>query len=282
MDKINAYSQVVNNYYQNNDRIKKTKDEKDKETQIKNSSNVEESTEVNEKKKVTGMRTYGDAKLSDTALDYYKNLTKKYSNLNFVLVASDKKQEAEMMKGSFASGNGLTVLIDTDKIERMATDEKYAKQIESILTNASSQLNTLKTSLESNPNVKSYGMSINKDNRASFFATVDKQMKEQREKIKERREEKRAEAKAKEKADAKKEAKDKIAEDRKVKLDEKYGVDKKQEDSYYDYDSEEDTVTIEASSVEELLRKIEAYEKYGTLDNKYSLNSLGKKIDYSI
>ena len=208
MDKINAYSQVANNYYQNNDRIKKTKDEKDRETQVKNSGNVEESTEVNEKKKVTGMRTYGDAKLSDTALDYYKNLTKKYSNLNFVLVASDKKQEAEMMKGSFASGNGLTVLIDTDKIERMATDEKYAKQIESVLTNASSQLNTLKTSLESNPNVKSYGMSINKDNRASFFATVDKQMKEQREKIKERREEKRAEAKAKEKADAKKEAKD--------------------------------------------------------------------------
>lgn len=282
MDKINAYSQVVNNYYQNNDRIKKTKDEKDRETQVKNSSNVEESTEVNEKKKVTGMRTYGDAKLSDTALDYYKNLTKKYSNLNFVLVASDKKQEAEMMKGSFASGNGLTVLIDTDKIERMATDEKYAKQIESVLTNASSQLNTLKTSLESDPNVKSYGMSINKDNRASFFATVDKQMKEQREKIKERREEKRAEAKAKEKADAKKEAKDKIAEDRKAKLDEKYGVDKKQEDFYYDYDSEEDTVTIEASSVEELLRKIEAYEKYGTLDNKYSLNSLGEKIDYSI
>ena len=164
----------------------------------------------------------------------------------------------------------------------MATDEKYAKQIESVLTNASSQLNTLKTSLESNPNVKSYGMSINKDNRASFFATVDKQMKEQREKIKERREEKRAEAKAKEKADAKKEAKDKIAEDRKAKLDEKYGVDKKQEDSYYDYDSEEDTVTIEASSAEELLHKIEAYEKYGTLDNKYYLNSLGKKIDYSI
>lgn len=283
MDRINAYSQVANNYYQNNDRIKKTKDEKDKEAQVKNSSSVEESTEVNEKKKVTGMRTYGDAKLSDTALDYYKNLTKKYSNLNFVLVASDKKQEAEMMKGSFASGNGLTVLIDTDKIEKMATDEKYAKQIESVLSNASTQLNTLKTSLESNSNVKAYGMSINKDNRASFFATVDKQMKEQREKIKERREEKKAEAKAKEKADAKKEAKDKIVENRKAKLDEKYGIDKnKNEDSYYNYEDEEDTVTIEASSVEELLRKIEAYEKYGTLDNDKSSNTVGKRIDYAI
>ena len=282
MDRVNAYSQITNNYYQNSESVKKHRDEKNKDKQVENSSNIEKSVEVGEKKKVTGMRTYGDAKLSETALDYYKSLTKKYSNLNFVLVASDKKQEAEMMKGSFATGNGLTVLIDTDKIERMATDEKYAKQIESVLTNASSQLNTLKTSLESNPNVKSYGMSINKDNRASFFATVDKQMKEQREKIKERREEKRAEAKAKEKADAKKEAKDKIAEDRKAKLDEKYGVGKKQEDSYYDYDSEEDTVTIEASSAEELLHKIEAYEKYGTLDNKYYLNSLGKKIDYSI
>ena len=282
MDRVNAYSQITNNYYQNSESVKKNRDEKNKDKQVENSSNIEKSVEVGEKKKVTGMRTYGDAKLSETALDYYKSLTKKYGNLNFVLVASDKKQEAEMMKGSFATGNGLTVLIDTDKIERMATDEKYAKQIESVLTNASSQLNTLKTSLESNPNVKSYGMSINKDNRASFFATVDKQMKEQREKIKERSEEKRAEAKAKEKADAKKEAKDKIAEDRKAKLDEKYGVDKKQEDSYYDYDSEEDTVTIEASSAEELLHKIEAYEKYGTLDNKYYLNSLGKKIDYSI
>ena len=45
MDKINAYSQVANNYYQNNDRIKKTKDEKYRESQVKNSGNVEESTE---------------------------------------------------------------------------------------------------------------------------------------------------------------------------------------------------------------------------------------------
>lgn len=278
MDRINTYSQIANNYYQKSDNIKNNKD---KEKQIESSNDIDNSKDIDEKKKVTGMRTYGDAKLSDTALDYYKNLTKKYGNLNFVLVASEKKQEAEMMKGSFATGNGLTVLIDTDKIERMATDEKYAKQIESVLSNASTQLNTLKTSLESKPNVKSYGMSINKDNRASFFATVDKQMKEQRERIKDCREEKKAEAKAKEKLEAKKEAKDKIAENRKAKLDEKYGVDKnKNEDSYYDYE-DEDTVTIEANSVEELMQKIEAYEKYGTFDNKKTA-TLGKKIDYSI
>ena len=280
MDRVNAYSQITNNYYQNSESVKKNRDEKNKDKQVENSSNIEKSVEVGEKKKVIGMRTYGDAKLSDTALDYYKSLTKKYGNLNFVLVASDKKQEAEMMKGSFATGNGLTVLIDTDKIERMATDEKYAKQIESVLSNASTQLNTLKTSLSSKPNVKSYGMSINKDNRASFFATVDKQMKEQRERIKERREEKKAEAKAKEKADAKKEAKEKLAEDRKAKLDKKYGVDKNK-DSYYDYEDKEDTVTIEANSVDELIRKIEAYEKFGTIDSK-NKDGLGKKVDYSI
>lgn len=270
MNRINPYSQVNSGYYQNTTTKNNTNEkEKNKENKV-NSNQVSGSTsDIEDKKKVTGMRTYGDAKLSDNALEYYKSLTKKYGNLNFVLVAADKKQEAEMMKGSFASSNGLTVLIDTDKIEKMASDEKYAKKIESVLNNASTQLNSLKTSLSSNPNVKSYGMSINKDNRASFFATVDKQMKEQRDRIKERREQKKADKKAEEKAEAKKEAKEKLADERKAKVEDK------------------DTVTIEANSVEELKKKIEAYEKYGILDedsekaSKYNKENNGK-VDYYI
>ena len=42
----------------------------------------------------------------------------------------------------------------------------------------------------------------------------------------------------------------------------------KNKDSYYDYEDKEDTVTIEANSVDELIRKIEAYEKFGTIDSK--------------
>ena len=270
MNRINAYNQVNTLYKQNT--VKNSivnKSDKKEETSL-----VEDKDDsVQDKKNVTGMRTYGDARLSDTALEYYKKLTSKYSNLNFVLVSADKKREAEMMKGSFASSNGLTVLIDTDKIEKMASDEKYAKQIESVLNNASTGINNLKASLQNKPNVKSYGMSIQKDNRASFFATIDKQMKQQRQKIQERREKKKEEVKAKEKTEAKDKTKEemearikdksynkgtKITE-RKTWLEDKINAYKKNSITNSEND---DTITIEANSVEELIRKIEAYEKY--------------------
>ena len=110
------------------------------------------------KKEIKTGRTYGNPKLSKEAEDYYNQLTKKYGNMSFVLVASDKKQEADAMKNSFATPNGMTVLIDTDKIERMATDENYRAMMEAKIQAASSGLNQMAKTVGTKPGVKSYGM----------------------------------------------------------------------------------------------------------------------------
>ncbi len=220
------------------------------------------------KVEVKGAGTYGNPKLSEKALDYYESLKKRYGNLNFVLVASDKKQEAEMMKGSFANANALTVLIDTDKIERMATDEAYRAKYEAILNNATSGMEQFKTQLGSKADsVKAFGMSFNKDGKASFFAVVDKSLAAQRKRIEKKAEEKK-EAK---KADAKKAKKEK----EKERLENRKDADKIEE---------EETVTITADSPEELLRKLDEYYQQGLFASMRTEEekAVGSQFDFSI
>lgn len=216
------------------------------------------------KVEVKGPGTYGSPKLSEKALEYYNALKKKYGKLNFVLVASDRKQEAEMMKGSFANANALTVLIDADKIERMATDEAYRAKYEAILNNAASGLSQFKAQLGSKASsVKAFGMSVNDGGTTSFFAVVDKSLAAQRDRIEKKREEK-AEAKKK---DAKKTEKEKNEE----RLDESRK-------------SDDDTITITANSIDELLRKLDAYfqqERFGMIRTKEE-EAVGQKYDFSI
>ena len=70
-------------------------------------------------------RTIGDPVLSDKAQKYYEKLKAKYSNMDFILVSPEKKEEAESKKGMYQSSKELLVLIDSDKIEKMAEDEEY-------------------------------------------------------------------------------------------------------------------------------------------------------------
>ena len=125
------------------------------------------------KNKVSGA-TIGDPKLSEKAAKYYEKLKKKYSNMDFILVSEDKKAEAQANAGKYANANRMVVLIDTEKIERMAEDNKYRKQYEAIISGATNQLSQLKSSLGANASsVKTYGMQV-KEGTASFFAVVDK------------------------------------------------------------------------------------------------------------
>ena len=135
-------------------------------------------------------RTIGEPKLSDKALKYYEKLKKKFSNMDFILVSPEKKAEAERNKGMYASSKELLVLIDSDKIERMAEDEEYRKKYEGILSNATSQMQIMKQKLGTNANkVSSFGMSFDDHGNASFFAVVDKSLAKQRERIAAKREE---------------------------------------------------------------------------------------------
>ena len=53
--------------------------------------------------------------------------------MNFILVSEDQKENAKANAAGYANSNNMVVLIDEDKIERMASDENYRKQYEGIL-----------------------------------------------------------------------------------------------------------------------------------------------------
>lgn len=207
-----------------------------------------EQTKTNQtqkKTKVSG-RTIGDPVLSEKAAKYYEKLRAKYSNMDFVLVSPEKKAEAESQKGMYQSSKALLVLIDSDKIERMAEDEAYRNKYEAILNNATSQISQMKAQLitrSSNSSVRSIGMSFDDHGNASFFAVVDKSLKAQRERIDANRQKKAEEKKADAKKKAANEAREKQAEAVKSKK--------------ADETDASDTVTVTANSLEELLQKID-------------------------
>lgn len=197
------------------------------------------------KSKVSG-KTIGEPQLSEKAQKYYEQLKKKYGNMDFILVSKDMKATAQAQAGSYANANKMVVLIDEEKIERMAEDESYRKKYEGIISGATSQLQQMKSSLTaSGAKVKGYGMQVNDGGNTSFFAVIDKSLEAQKKRI-----EKKAEKKAEDKKKADKEAKEKRAEKAKAekadKKDRTQGTDSRNED----------LVTVTASSVEELINKI--------------------------
>lgn len=220
-------------------------------------------------------RTIGEPKLSDKALKYYEKLKKKFSNMDFILVSPEKKAEAERNKGMYASSKELLVLIDSDKIERMAEDEEYRKKYEGILSNATSQMQIMKQKLGTNANkVSSFGMSFDDHGNASFFAVVDKSLAKQRERIAAKREEnlkaKKQEAKKAEKRKAEERAEARRAgseEDEEVKM-----IDKT------------DKVTVTAKSWDELLRKIDKVVMSDGADSMMTKGerNIGQNFDFSL
>ena len=89
-------------------------------------------------------RTIGQPELSEKAAKYYEQLKKRYGNYDFILVSRDQKENAKANAAKYANGYKTVVLIDEDKIEQMATDEKFRKQYEGILSGAAAQIQQLK------------------------------------------------------------------------------------------------------------------------------------------
>lgn len=205
-------------------------------------------------------RVIGEPELSDTAKEYYEKLKKKYSNMDFILVSPEMKQQAEAKKGSYLSSKELLVLIDSDKIEKMATDENYRRKYESILDSAMVQTQQMKKDLGSNAGaVTSFGMTFDDKGNASFFAVVDKSLAAQKERITE----KKAEVAEEKKAEAKKEAKE--------AKNKRGGKDS-------------EVTTLTASSWQELLQKIqETLASDGTGKTlTVAERALGQSIDYTV
>lgn len=215
-------------------------------------------------------KTIGAPQLSEKAQKYYEKLKKKYGDKDFILVSRDMKAAAQANAGQYANASRMVVLIDEDKIERMATDEKYRKQYEGIISGASAQLAQLKNQLNtSGSKVKGYGMQVKDGGLTSFFAVLDKSSKAEKERITK---------KSAKKQEERKKAKKKEEQERLEEL--RTGKGSKTDTSYDD----EETVTITASSVEELMRKIEDYTMGEMSDNAETEeeSKLGQHIDFNI
>lgn len=245
----NIYSQ---NYTQNSKGSSKTS--KDSET-----------TEVKKEEKVTDSKDYGktigDPTLSKEAQKYYERLKKKYGNYDFILVSSDQKANAQANAAKYANNIKTVVLIDEDKIEKMATDENYRKKYEGILSGATTQLAQLKTSIEkSDANVQGYGMQVNDGGTTSFFAVLKKSSSVQKARL--------------EKSAAKKKAEKKKEQERLEKT----------KDSKIDDSDDSDTITITAGSMDELMKKIEEYTFSDRSDSVQteSEKMMGQHVDFKL
>lgn len=232
--------------------------------------NVKNTTETKQTKSANYGKTIGEPELSEKAQKYYEQLKKKFGNYDFILVSREEKENAKANAAKYANNLKTVVLIDEDKIEKMATDEKYRKQYEGILSGASAQLQQLKTSMEkSGANVKGYGMQVNDNGTMSLFAVLKKSSADQKARIEKKAEQRKAEKKAADKKAARKEQ------------EERWKNIGKGKDNRIDSE-EEDTVTISANSVEELIAKIEEYnfEERSNRIQTEKEKQIGQNIDF--
>lgn len=232
--------------------------------------NVKNTTETKQTKSANYGKTIGEPELSEKAQKYYEQLKKKFGNYDFILVSREEKENAKANAAKYANNLKTVVLIDEDKIEKMATDEKYRKQYEGILSGASAQLQQLKASMEkSGANVKGYGMQVNDNGTMSLFAVLKKSSADQKARIEKKAEQRKAEKKAADKKAARKEQ------------EERWKNIGKGKDNRIDSE-EEDTVTISANSVEELIAKIEEYN-FDERSNRIQTEKekqIGQNIDF--
>jgi hypothetical protein len=190
--------------------------------------------------------------------------------MSFILVSEDQKNVAQANAAAYANSGTTVVLINEDKLEQMASDESYARQIEAKIDAARKQLPSLKQSLAaSGAKVKGYGIQVNDNGTTSFFAVMDKSMTEQRERIAEKREEKKAEAKAESKKEAKARQEEHLEEVRKEHALKAKGPNKKEDAEetteenqvapLYSFDNER-MVFFKADTIDDLISQVNDFQ----------------------
>ena len=221
--------------------------------------------------------TIGDVKLSDKAKDYYNQLKGKFHNMEFIAVSKDMKAQVQANAAAYGNANKMVVLIDEEKLERMATDESFRKKYEGIIAMSQTKMAEAKNSLTSSgASVKNFGMSVDSNGKESFFATVEKSQDLQKKRIEKKAAEKK-EQKAKEKKKAEKEAREERLQKAKDKKAEKTDSDKEDAEAI----DNEEYITFEANSVDELIFKVQNYS-YNSAAGRVMTESermVGSKFD---
>lgn len=227
----------------------------------------------------------GDVELSDEAKDYYDKLKAKFHNMDFILVSKDMKSQVAANAAAYGNSAKQVVLIDDEKIEKMATDESFRKKYEGIIAMSQLKLQEAKNSLSSSGAcVKNFGMAVDSNGKASFFATVEKAAEKKAEKkaAEKKNAEKKA-AKVKEKKLAEKKAAEKKAAE---KADEKKAEEAEEAEGEVSNEPIDDNeyVEIKADSMEELIDKVSAYAYDNSSRNVItdSEKQVGQRFDSSV
>lgn len=267
-------AESVSAYYNTSKTSKKTEEKKEDIAVTKK----EETAESTKKTRASG-RTIGNPELTEKAAKYYEELKKKYGNLDFILVSKDQKDFAKANASKYSNPHKMVVLIDEEKIERMAEDEKYRQQYEGIIAKGASGLTQLKSKLANmGLNMKSCGMNVYDNGATSFFATMDKSFKAQNKTAKQRLEKKKAAKKAEEKKAAKKAEQKKQQEKLEANREERRVI----REEYFE-NGNEDEITFTADSIEDLIDQIEGADYLlGRDTSANSRRQVGRGVDFTI
>lgn len=219
----------------------------------------------------------GDVQLSDQAKDYYTKLKAKFQNMEFIAVSKDMKSQVQANVAAYGNAHKQVVLIDDEKIEKMATDESFRKKYEGIIAMSELQLQNAKNSLTSSgASVKNFGMSVDENGKTSFFATIEKQnaKKAAEKKAKAAKDKKVAEKKAKEKKAAEKAAEKKAKEAKEKDKVKEQEPEKEVEDKKY--------IELKSDSLEDLVNQVSkfAYDSSSSTVVTESEKQVGQKIDF--
>ena len=222
--------------------------------------------------------TIGDVQLSDKAKDYLGKLQSKFHGMEFITVSKDMKAQVQQNAAAYGNANKMVVLIDEEKLERMATDESFRKKYEGIIASSQSKMMQAKMGLTSSgASVKNFGMSVDSNGKENFFATVNKTSDLQKKRTEKKAAEKKA-AKLQEKKKAEKKAQEERIQKARDKKAEKADTDKEETE----ITDNEEYVTFEADSLDDLLSKVQTYS-YNSASGKIMTESermVGTKIDF--
>lgn len=239
MNKVNGYGLYQNNYY-------------DTAVNKKNQSKTSKSTSSRTDKT---RKTDNNVQLSDRAKALLQELKRTYSNMDFMVADYESEEEAASYLGR--GSKEYSVLIDSEELERMASDDNVKEQNLSILDNAVGKLDEMKNQLGDKENeVVRMGVSIGKNGEVSYFAELEKAGERQKEFVDRIRENKKENARE---ADAKADSK---------------------AHGRYDYEHSKRT-TLYASTAEELLDKIKNVD-WDDIREETTIPTPGGRFDFTV
>ncbi|MCR4675251.1 MAG: DUF6033 family protein [Lachnospiraceae bacterium] len=275
---MNAYQQAVSSYKSTDTKkvegkTKEKVDTKKSAEEIKNKawSPIDTTSSLVPKSTDYGM-TIGNVELSEKAAEYYDKLKSKFGNMEFILVSNDMKSQVQQNAAAYGNASKQVVLIDAEKLEKMAEDPSYAKKYEGIIQMSQMKLSEMKNSLASSgASVKNFGISVDGNGNTSYFATLEKSSDAQAKRIEKKQEEKRA-AKKKEAKENEEARIEKIRDKNKEKRAEA----KEALEDTKNISDEKEYEIIEANSFEALFDKISAY----TYTNAESSVMTAEELNY--